>query len=143
MIASNIGDAKIFMNKKAASLDTKAMRLRNKAMGQLIQLAKEEIVGKRGSHVGSRGGIVWDKATPDSPPKNRIGFLRNSITGFPTQTGFAQYEAVVGPTVIYSRRLEIGGGNWRAGTKFPYMQPAFDKFLTLQDGLVREIYGGE
>ena len=143
MIESNLMDAKVFLTKQAISLDAKALRLRNRAMGKLIQLAKEEIVGKRGYWVGPRGGIMWAKAEPGEPPKNRTGFLRRSITGFPTQVGFAMYEAVVGPTAVSSRRLEVGGGKWPAGLRFPYMQPAFDKFAALHDGIVQEIYGGE
>lgn len=32
----------------------------------------------------------------------------------------------VGPTMVYSRRLELGGGNWPAGLNFPYFEPALE-----------------
>lgn len=42
----------------------------------------------------------------------------------PKSTGVGQWEGSVGPTMVYSRRLELGGGNWPAGLRFPYMEPA-------------------
>lgn len=58
-------------------------------------------------------------------PNVRTGTLRRSIrvTG-PRPWGVGGWEAMVGPTVVYGRRVELGGGNWPAGTKFPYMGPA-------------------
>jgi hypothetical protein len=41
------------------------------------------------------------------------------------RSGFASYSAIVGPTIIYGRRVELGGGNWKAGVRFPYMEPAY------------------
>ena len=143
MIVSNIAQARDMIEKKALKLDTQARQLRDRAMAELIRLAKEEIQGKRGSHVGPRGGIVWDKAESGKPPMNRTGNLRKSITAFPTHSGFASYEAIVGPTMIYSRKVELGGAKWKPGTKFLYMQPAFEKFTSIRGGIVTEIYGGE
>lgn len=50
---------------------------------------------------------------------------RGIVTEGPAKTGNG-WEARIGPTMVYSRRLELGGGNWRAGTKFPYMEPAVE-----------------
>ena len=52
--------------------------------------------------------------------------------------GFGNYSAIVGPTIIYGRRVELGGGNWPAGTKFPYMKPAWEKFRPLALGIIRK-----
>lgn len=105
--------------------------------GAIEQLAKHEIVGQRGSHIGPRGGIVWDKATPNQPPMNRSHHLRGSITWVGAKVGFGTYSAEIGPTMIYSRRVEEGGGNWQTGLRFPYMEPAFRKFR--ESGVMEEI----
>ena len=59
---------------------------------------------------------------------NRTGDLRRSIKGEKFRVGFASYTAIVGPTIIYGRRVELGGGNWPSGVRFPYMEPAYEKF---------------
>jgi len=64
------------------------------------------------------------------PPMNRTGTLRRSIRGEKFRVGFASYVGLVGPTVIYGRHVELGGGNWAAGVKFPYMEPAFRKYAS-------------
>jgi hypothetical protein len=67
------------------------------------------------------------------PPMNRTGTLRRSIRGEKFRVGFASYIALVGPTVIYGRRVELGGGEkrpWPDGVKFPYMEPAFRKYVS-------------
>lgn len=50
---------------------------------------------------------------------------RGIITEGPERSG-RTWEARIGPTMDYSRRLELGGGNWPSGTKFPYAGPAMD-----------------
>lgn len=50
---------------------------------------------------------------------------RGIVTEGPVKTG-NRWEARTGPTMVYSRRLELGGGNWRPGTKFPYAEPAVE-----------------
>jgi len=92
-------------------------------MAALIQLSKEEIKGKR-----PEGQKAWTGRP--TPPMNRTGDLRRSIRGEKFRQGFASYTAIVGPTIIYGRRVELGGGNWPSGVRFPYMEPAYDKFRT-------------
>lgn len=59
-------------------------------------------------------------------PKVQTGAHRRGIvTEGPDRRGQG-WEARIGPTVVYSRRLELGGGNWPPGTKFPYAGPAMD-----------------
>lgn len=98
-------------------------------MNTLIQLAKEEIVGRR-----PKG----QKATSGQPPMNRTGNLRRSIRGEKYKIGFGKYEAIVGPTIIYGRRVELGGGNWPSGTRFPYMAPAYAKFRVIAPTIIRK-----
>jgi len=119
VITSNIREAIKFVDEKMVQVDEGTRKARDEMMARLIQLAKEEIKGYR------RPG---EKAEAGKPPKNRTGNLRRSIAGDPVTIGFAHYYAEVGPQMIYSRRLELGGGNWPSNLKFPYMAPAFAKF---------------
>lgn len=141
MIVNNIPQVKRVVTVKIHDIDTGARAARDEMMSTLIEFAKEEIEGKRGSHVGPRGGVVWDKATSGHPPMNRTGNLRRSITGEKSSLGFAHYYAVVGPTMVYSRRVELGGGKWKSGTKFPYMQPAFEKFQGVAMSIIEKHLG--
>ena len=106
-------------------------------MSALIQLAKEEVNKKR-QVVGTTrsGNKIYAKAEPDKPPQKRTGTLQRSITGKKDREGFGTYTAVVGPGIIYGRRLELGGGNWKQGIKFPYMQPAFKKFKPIASQII-------
>lgn len=57
-------------------------------------------------------------------PNVMTGNLRRSIFS-QTKTGFTgSYEAVVGATMEYARRVELGGGNWPSNVKYPYLTPA-------------------
>ena len=75
---------------------------------------------------------------------NVTGNLRRSIRGERFTTGFANYSAIVGPTMEYSRAVELGGKyapkSWRGTSAmqgFPYMSPAFKKFES--SGLLQAI----
>ena len=129
MIENNIPDVMRKVNKAMSKLDDGARMARDEMMSQLIQLSKEQIKGKR-----SPG----EKAISGQPPMNRTGNLRRSIKGEKMRLGFASYAAVVGPTIIYGRRVELGGGNWPAGTKFPYMKPAWERFRPLAQNIIRK-----
>lgn len=104
---------------------------RDEMMAALIQLSKEQIKGARPYTTGPRGGRIYQKATPGKPPMNRTGDLRRSIRGEKARMGFGEYSAIVGPTIEYGRRVELGGGNWPHGVRFPYMEPAYAKFLSV------------
>jgi len=119
MIPNNLKLVKKIVNQKSTSVNLHAMIARDEMMTALIQLAKGEIKGRR---------LAGQKAVSGLPPMNRTGDLRRSIKGEKFRTGFASYSAIVGPTIVYGRRVEMGGGNWAPGTKFPYMEPAFNKF---------------
>ena len=129
MIESNIPNVMAGVIKAQAKIDRGAMMARDEMMNKLIQLSKEQIKGKR---------QPGEKAESGKPPMNRTGNLRRSIKGEKMRVGFASYAAVVGPTIIYGRRVELGGGNWPTGTKFPYMKPAWERFRPLAQGIIRK-----
>ncbi len=116
--------------KAGKSIDDGARATRDEMMTTLIQLAKAEIVGKR-----PKGQV----ATSGQPPMNRTGNLRRSIRGEKYNVGFAKYEAIVGPTMIYGRAVEMGGApTWTKGQKFPYMSPAYAKFRLIAPRIVQK-----
>ena len=116
--------------KAGKSIDDGARATRDEMMVTLIQLAKAEIVGRR-----PKG----ERATSGKPPMNRTGNLRRSIRGEKYNVGFAKYEAIVGPTMIYGRAVEMGGApTWTRGQKFPYMSPAYAKFRLIAPRIVQK-----
>jgi hypothetical protein len=78
----------------------------------------------QGSH--SRKGKSWvpGKHIPGSPdyPNVRTGSLRRSIRTT-VRKGLGTYTADVGPTMVYSRAVELGNG--RGGRGYPYIEPAY------------------
>ena len=116
--------------KAGKSIDDGARATRDEMMVTLIQLAKAEIVGKR-----PKG----ERTISGKPPMNRTGNLRRSIRGEKYNVGFAKYEAIVGPTMIYGRAVEMGGApTWTRGQKFPYMSPAYAKFRLIAPRIVQK-----
>ena len=143
MITSNLKLVRNALEKAGADMDQGAMAARNEMMLALIQLSKEQIEGKRGKTNG-----VWDKATSGQPPMNRTGNLRRSIRGEKFRKGFASYSAIVGPTIIYGRAVELGGAyapeSWKgtsAMAGFPYMKPAFIRFKAVAPMIIAKHIG--
>jgi phage gpG-like protein len=140
MIVTNLKQVRQAVEKAGKSIDKSAEACRDEMMTTLIQLSKEMISGKRGKTNG-----VWDKATAGQPPMNRTGNLRRSIRGQKFNKGFAKYEAIVGPTIIYGRAVELGGQyaprSWKGTSAmdgFPYMNPAFQKFKVQVPMIIRK-----
>jgi phage gpG-like protein len=130
MITSNLKLVREATKKAGKSIDDGARATRDEMMVTLIQLAKAEIVGRR-----PKG----ERATSGKPPMNRTGNLRRSIRGEKYNVGFAKYEAIVGPTMIYGRAVEMGGApTWTRGQKFPYMSPAYAKFRLIAPRIVQK-----
>jgi phage gpG-like protein len=130
VITSNLKLVREATKKAGKSIDDGARATRDEMMTTLIQLAKAEIVGKR-----PKG----QRATSGKPPMNRTGNLRRSIRGEKYNVGFAKYEAIVGPTIIYGRAVEMGGApTWTRGQKFPYMSPAYAKFRLIAPRIVQK-----
>jgi hypothetical protein len=139
VITSNLKMVRQALEKAGANMDKGAMAARDEMMLTLIQLSKEQIEGRR-----PKG----EKATSGQPPMNRTGNLRRSIRGEKFRKGFASYSAIVGPTIIYGRAVELGGAyapdSWRgtsAMAGFPYMKPAFMKFRTVANAIVAKHIG--
>jgi hypothetical protein len=136
VISSNLKLVRESVTKATKSIDEGARNARDEMMMALIQFSKEEIQGRR-----PKG----EKATAGEPPMNRTGNLRRSIRGEKINKGFAKYEAIVGPTIIYGRAVELGGSfaprSWKGTSAmrgFPYMAPAFKKFQVIAPNIVRK-----
>lgn len=130
---NNVGHVMKQVTGTQHNIERATIAMRNEMAMLLTQLAKEEIKGKR------QPGEV---ATIGEPPKNRTGNLRRSIKAEKHREGFGTYVAIVGPTVIYGRSLEIGGKyappTWRNDNKYPFMQPAFRKFKREAQAIIRK-----
>jgi hypothetical protein len=133
LINSNINQVIRAVTKATDKLDTGARMARDEMMNTLTQYAKEEIKGRR---------QPGERAVSGEPPMNRTGNLRRSIKGERYRQGYATYSAVVGPTIVYGRALELGGKyapkSWRDNQKFPYMKPAFEKFQRVAMSIMRK-----
>lgn len=58
------------------------------------------------------------------------GTLLRSITVLgPVRLGVGTYRAVVGPTAIYGRAVELGHPRWHRSGGYPYMAPGLEKAL--------------
>ena len=81
-------------------------------------------------------------ATSGQPPMNVTGNLRRSIRGEKFRQGFGSYLALVGPTIVYGRSVEMGSpynpSSWQGGQHFPYMKPAFDKYRREHYAIMRK-----
>ena len=146
MIPNNLKLVKRQWDKATAKVDLSARLARDEMMMALTQMAKNEIKGKRPKDGNGR----YQKATAGRPPMNRTGKLRQSIRGEKARLGFASYAAIVGPTVIYGRSIELGGEyaprSWQGTSAmqgFPYMEPAFRKFQGVVSGQIINKYFGK
>lgn len=77
-----------------------------------------------------------------SPPNWITGNLMRSVTTEMPRPGkgFSTYKAITGPTAIYSRQLEMGGGVWKSGVKYPYVQPSYERMLPRVEGIFYEAF---
>jgi hypothetical protein len=80
-----------------------------------------------------------------TPPKHVGGSGPNTVTGNLKRSirtvyrhGFDTYTAEVGPTLIYARQVEKGGGKWPPGVKYPYLEPA--ALSLLRSGKINRIF---
>lgn len=136
MIQNNIFQVIKAVEKKQLKIDANIIAARDEMMNTLIKYSKEQIKGRR---------QPGERATPGEPPMNRTGNLRRSIKGEKYRLGFGTYGAIVGPTIVYGRSVEVAGKyappTWTGETKakgFPYMQPAFKKFRLVYASIVRK-----
>jgi hypothetical protein len=90
--------------------------------------------GASGKSAGSRVWVGPSPAAPGQPPGILNSALRASVKVFSPKTiGFNNYSIDVGPTVVYARRQELGGGNLPAR---PYLVPGAQRV----SGQVRDEY---
>lgn len=72
-----------------------------------------------------RGGHKAGTPTPslpNTPPTNVTGNLRRQIRPI-VRKGFSGYSVMVGSFAVYARQLELGGGRWKPGIKYPFVEP--------------------
>ena len=133
-MSNNIWQVKAAVTRAMDKLDAGARMARDEMMTRLIQLAQEEIKGDRKNSPYP--------ATSGQPPMNVTGNLRRSIRGEKFRQGFGSYFALVGPTIVYGRSVEMGSpynpSSWQNGQHFPYMKPAFDKYRREHYAIMRK-----
>jgi bacteriophage HK97-gp10 putative tail-component len=92
-------------------------------------LAAREAVVEAASELEN---FAKQRASGRPGPDVRTGTLRRGITHDPVRPAGLGWETNVGPTVIYSRRIELGFygadslGRHYAQPPFPYFTPAFE-----------------
>ena len=79
--------------------------------------------------VTGRNGKQYYRYNPHIPgtgpgPNRGTGNLLTSMTYSSSRKGFGSYSAEIGAGAVYARQLELGGGKWASGVKYPYMEPA-------------------
>jgi hypothetical protein len=79
--------------------------------------------------VTGRNGKQYYRYNPHIPgtgpgPNRGTGNLLTSMTYSSNRKGFGTYLAEIGAGAVYARQLELGGGKWASGVKYPYMEPA-------------------
>lgn len=119
------------LKKKQKAVDRRIEQAGKLAGATAVREIKLQIRGshKRGTKTPSKHG---------EPPTNISGDLRRSIKYNSKRKGFASYEVIAGPTMIYGRAVELGQSRWGAGVNYPYVKPAA-KLLT-ENGKLLEIY---
>jgi hypothetical protein len=79
--------------------------------------------------IENANGPAHAKGTPRIPgavgPNTITGNLKRSISS-KTRVGFGSYIAEIGASMEYARQVELGGGSWKSGVKYPYIGPAVD-----------------
>lgn len=61
-----------------------------------------------------------------APPAIVTGALRRSVKRSPVQQGFKGYQIIIGPTMVYARVQELGGGPRNLPAR-PYVQPTMEE----------------
>lgn len=65
-------------------------------------------------------------SAPGTPPAIVTGVLRRSVKTSPVQQGFKGYQITIGPTTVYARVQELGGGPRKLPAR-PYVQPTMEE----------------
>lgn len=98
------------------------MSLRQSAL--VLETAIKDKLKESGRHAPG----TKTPSAPGSPPAQITAELRASVKVFgPKRKGFGVYEVMVGPTMVYARIQDQGGGHLPAR---PYMMPAVEDART-------------
>tara|TARA_R110000868_G_scaffold374945_1_gene639402 strand:- start:3035 stop:3469 length:435 start_codon:yes stop_codon:yes gene_type:complete len=106
-----------------------------KATQKKLEFAAKYAIGIAGLELERQAkinanGPAHTKGTPrisGFPGPNTVtGNLKRSIFSR-TRIGFGSYIAEVGASMEYARQVELGGGNWPNGVKYPFITPAAEK----------------
>jgi len=128
IIMKNTKEFREAIEAKIAIVDAANKSIVSKGGQVIAREAKKVFLGsptKKGPN--GRGKGQQGQKSPSWPrPTNRTGHLRDSIRVEVKQEGPGRWSSTTGPTTIYGRRVELGGG---ANRPFPYMEPGFDKAL--------------
>jgi hypothetical protein len=108
-----------------AAIREKALKLENAGRAGVMAVAfavqkQAKINAFTGKHAPGDGHIFGTGPGPNVG----TGMLRRSISVRSNKKGFGNYVASVGPTVVYSRAVELGHPRWKSGVKYPYLRPA-------------------
>jgi hypothetical protein len=119
-----------------AAIDGSAEKIEQ---GAQLGIMRVGLAVERQAKLNFQGTRSYEKRTSKNgrpylvttPPKHVGGSGPNTVTGnlkrsikTTYRVGLGVYTAEVGPTMIYARQVEKGGGNWPAGVKYPYLEPA-------------------
>ena len=112
------------LQKKITETEIATVALAARQGAAVLERAAKLKLTENGKH---QAGTPTPSA-PGSPPAIVTGALRASIKSTePRRIGFGTYVVQVGPTVIYGRVQELGGGNNLPAR--PYMAPALEESL--------------
>jgi len=107
---------------EAVTGDEQRQALRKAAM--VVNRKMKQKLTQMGRH--EKGTPTPSKAGAGNPPAIVNDELRNSVKTYPVQKGFKGYEVLVGPTKIYARVQELGGGPSNLAPR-PYVRPTMEE----------------
>ena len=76
-------------------------------------------------------------APPPKPPLKVTGNLSREIRPV-VQRGFRGYSVMIGSFASYARQLELGGGKWKDGVRYPFIEPTAR--IMMQGNRAQNIY---
>ncbi len=87
--------------------------------------------------IGQRAGTeMQNQAKRDAPWTDRTGNARTGLIGTADKIGATQVEIVLGHTVVYGVKLELGHGR-----RFAVVEATIENYLPQLEGLIREVFG--
>ena len=133
-----------------AAIDGSAEKI---AQGAQLGIMRVGLAVERQAKLNFQGTRSYEKRVSKNgrpylviTPKNHVGGSGpNTVTGnlkrsikTTYRVGLGVYTAEVGPTMIYARQVEKGGGKWPPGGKYPYLEPA--ALMLLRSGKINRIF---